>query len=88
MPPVLDPKDIYSETHPDKMSATVRDFPSRLYVPNSLSNTVDVIEAIVSTLVEAVSLGKGAPGGIVAIGAADTSWHVHRCQFIIEVVIV
>src|SRR5262245_58194607 len=44
MPPVLDPNDIYSETRSDKLSLAVRSFPSRLYVPNGISNTVDVID--------------------------------------------
>ena len=29
---------------PDKLSLAVRSFPSRLYVPNGISNTVDVID--------------------------------------------
>lgn len=44
MPPVLEPDDIYSETRPGKLSPVVKDFPSRVYVPNSKSNTVDVID--------------------------------------------
>src|SRR5256712_9291502 len=44
MPPVLDPNDLYSETGPDKLSPAVRGFPARLYVPNGISNTVDVID--------------------------------------------
>jgi DNA-binding beta-propeller fold protein YncE len=44
MPPVLEPDDIYSETRPGKLSPVVKDFPSLVYVPNSKSNTVDVID--------------------------------------------
>jgi len=44
MPPVVDPNDIYSETHVGKLSPTVRGFPDLIYVPNSDSNTVDVID--------------------------------------------
>src|SRR5215475_595610 len=44
MPLVVDPNDIYSETRPDKLSPAVRGFPSRLYVPNGISNTVAVID--------------------------------------------
>ena len=44
MPPVVDAKDIYSETHAGKLSPTVRSFPDLVYVPNSDSNTVDVID--------------------------------------------
>ncbi|HEX5228611.1 MAG TPA: hypothetical protein VFW44_12915 [Bryobacteraceae bacterium] len=44
MPPVIDPSDIYSETHAGKLSATVKNFANLIYVPNSDSNTVDVID--------------------------------------------
>src|SRR5215510_15800140 len=44
MPLVLNPNDIYSETRPDKLSPVVQGFPSRLYVPNGISNTVAVID--------------------------------------------
>jgi len=44
MPPVVDANDIYSETHVGKLSPTVRNFPQLVYVPNSDSNTVDVID--------------------------------------------
>src|SRR5258708_34122495 len=43
MPPVLDPNNIYSEDAAGKLSPVVKDFPSRVYVPNSGSNTVAVI---------------------------------------------
>src|SRR5262252_334965 len=57
MPPVLDADDIYSETRPDKVSPVVRDFPSRLYVPNSLSNTVDVIDPATAQIIESFPAG-------------------------------
>src|SRR5690242_14259244 len=44
MPPVLDPADIYAADHAGNLSDAVRSFPSRVYVPNSGSNTVDVID--------------------------------------------
>jgi YVTN family beta-propeller protein len=44
MPPVLNPKDIYSETRAGLVSPVVRSFPSRVFVPNTVSNTVDVID--------------------------------------------
>ena len=43
-PRYSDPNDIYSETRPDKLSPVVRGFPVRLYVPNGISDTVDVID--------------------------------------------
>jgi DNA-binding beta-propeller fold protein YncE len=44
MPLVVDPNDIYSETHAGKLSPAVRSFPDLVYVPNSDSNSVDVID--------------------------------------------
>ncbi|MCX4548055.1 YncE family protein [Streptomyces sp. NBC_01387] len=44
MPPVLDPKDLYVADRPNKLSPVVKDFPSRVYVPNTNSNTVTVID--------------------------------------------
>jgi YVTN family beta-propeller protein len=44
MPPVVDSNDIYSETRPGKLSPTVKSFPQLIYVPNSDSNSVDVID--------------------------------------------
>jgi len=43
MPPVLDPDDVYSADRAGDLSPVVRRFPARIYVPNSGSNTVDII---------------------------------------------
>jgi len=42
-PPLLDPTDVYAADRPDRLSPVVRHFPSLVYVPNSDSNTVSVI---------------------------------------------
>jgi YVTN family beta-propeller protein len=44
MPPVEDTSDIYAADHAGNLSPVVRDFPSRIYVPNSGSDTVDIID--------------------------------------------
>ena len=44
MPPVIEPSDIYAADHAGKLSDVVKNFPSRVYVPNSGSDTVDVID--------------------------------------------
>ena len=44
MPPIMNPRDIYAADHPGELSPVVRNFPSRVYVPNSDSNTVSVID--------------------------------------------
>jgi YVTN family beta-propeller protein len=44
MPPLLDPHDVYAADRPNDLSPVVRGFPARIYVPNSLSDTVTVID--------------------------------------------
>ena len=44
MPPVEDPSDIYAADHAGNLNPVVRDLTPRVYVPNSGSNTVDIID--------------------------------------------
>ena len=44
MPRILDSTNIYAADVANAFSATVKNFPSRIYVPNTQSNTVDVID--------------------------------------------
>lgn len=44
MPPPLDPGDVYAADRPGMLSPVVRGFRSLVYVPNSESGTVDVID--------------------------------------------
>ena len=58
MPPVLDPQDIYAADRPGHLSPTVKDYPARIYVPNSGSNTVDVINPATYKIVGHFRVGK------------------------------
>ena len=58
MPPVLSPADIYSETRAGKLSPVVKTFPARVYVPNSGSNTVDVIDPKTFKVVDHFAVGR------------------------------
>jgi YVTN family beta-propeller protein len=58
MPPVSDPNDIYSEDRPGMLSPVVKGYPSRVYVPNSKSNTVDVIDPATYKIVGHFAVGK------------------------------
>lgn len=58
MPPVIDWRNIYSEAAAGKLSPAVKDFPSYLYVPNSKSNTVDVIDQKTFRIVNHFAVGK------------------------------
>jgi YVTN family beta-propeller protein len=44
VPPLLDPHDVYAADRPGMLSPVVRGFPERVYVPNSESDTVSVID--------------------------------------------
>ncbi|MET8676745.1 YncE family protein [Streptomyces sp. NPDC004647] len=57
MPPVLDPKDLYAADRPGRLSPVVKDFPSRVYVPNTNSNTVSVIDPKTYKVVETIDVG-------------------------------
>jgi YVTN family beta-propeller protein len=44
VPPSLDPHDVYAADRPGRLAPAVRQFPARVYVPNSESNSVSVID--------------------------------------------
>lgn len=73
MPPVPDPNDIYSETRPDKFNPVVQGFPSRLYVPNSLSDTVDIIDPETYRIIESFPAGEE-PQHVVPSYDLKTLW--------------
>jgi YVTN family beta-propeller protein len=58
MPPVLDENNLYSETAAGKLADAVRSFPERVYVPNSGSNTVDVIDPKTFRVIDHFSVGR------------------------------
>lgn len=57
MPPPLDPHDLYAADRPNRLSPVVRGFRSLVYVPNSESATVDVIDPATYRIVEHFSVG-------------------------------
>ena len=54
---VAAPLDIYAADRPNRLSPTVAAFPSRIYVPNSVSNTVDVIDPATNTIIDHFDVG-------------------------------
>ena len=58
MPPVLDPHDIYVADLPGRLSPAVKDYPARIYVPNSGSNTVDVINPATFKIINHFNVGR------------------------------
>ena len=59
-----DTRDIYAADRPNQLSPTVANFPSLVYVPNSLSDTVDVIDPDTFTIVDHFATG-GLPQHVV-----------------------
>jgi len=53
-----DPPDVYAADRPGMLSPVVRRFPARIYVPNSESGTVDVIDPATRKLVDHFATGR------------------------------
>src|SRR5579884_336575 len=58
MPPVLDPENIYAADSAGNLSPEVRNFRPLVYVPNSGSNTVDVIDPKTYKIVDHFRVGR------------------------------
>lgn len=73
MPPVLDPRDVYAADRPNKLSPVVKDFPSRVYVPNTNSNTVSVIDPVTYQVIDTIPVGVQ-PQHVVPSWDMKTLW--------------
>ncbi|MFI8433021.1 beta-propeller fold lactonase family protein [Streptomyces sp. NPDC079020] len=73
MPPVLDPKDIYAADRPGRLAPAVRKFPPRVYVPNTSSNTVSVIDPKTYKVIETIPVGNQ-PQHVVPSWDMKTLW--------------
>ncbi|WP_225837949.1 YncE family protein [Streptomyces sp. NK08204] len=73
MPPVLDPKDVYAADRPNRLSPVVRNFPSRVYVPNTNSDTVTVIDPTTYRILETIPVGRQ-PQHVVPSWDLKTLW--------------
>ncbi|MEU3075481.1 beta-propeller fold lactonase family protein [Streptomyces laurentii] len=73
MPPPLDPHDLYAADRPNALSPVVKDFPSRVYVPNTNSNTVSVIDPATYKVIETIPVGKQ-PQHVVPSWDLKTLW--------------
>lgn len=58
MPPLPDSNDIYAADRAGSLSPTVADYPQRVYVPNAVSNTVDVIDPVSFKVVGHFAVGR------------------------------
>ncbi|MFD7440484.1 YncE family protein [Streptomyces sp. NPDC059909] len=73
MPSLLDPKDVYAADRPGRLSPVVADFPSRVYVPNTLSNTVSVIDPATYKVIDTIPVGAQ-PQHVVPSWDLKTLW--------------
>lgn len=73
MPPVLDPNNIYAADAPNALSPVVKDFPSLIYVPNTNSNTVSVINPKTMKVIGVHKVGRE-PQHVVPSWDLKTLW--------------
>ncbi|MEU6757508.1 YncE family protein [Streptomyces sp. NPDC046685] len=73
MPPLLDPNDVYAADRPGRLSPVVKDFPSRVYVPNTTSNTVSVIDPETYQVIDTIPVGVQ-PQHVVPSWDMKTLW--------------
>lgn len=73
MPPVLDPKDLYAADRPNRLSPVVKNFPSRVYVPNTNSDTVTVIDPKTYRILRTIPVGDQ-PQHVVPSWDMKTLW--------------
>ncbi|MCW2869203.1 beta-propeller fold lactonase family protein [Actinacidiphila oryziradicis] len=73
MPPLLDPKDLYAADRPNQLSPVVKNFPSRVYVPNTQSDTVSVIDPATYKVIKTIRVGRE-PQHVVPSWDLKTLW--------------
>lgn len=79
MPPVVDARNLYSETAAGKLSATVHGHLPRIYVPNLRTNDVSVIDPATMKVVDRFKVGK-APQHIVPSWDLKTLWVANNAE--------
>ncbi|MFE7621301.1 hypothetical protein [Streptomyces sp. NPDC057496] len=73
MPPVLDAEDVYAADRAGRLSPVVKDFPSRVYVPNTNSDTVSVIDPATYEVIKTIKVGRQ-PQHVVPSWDLKTLW--------------
>lgn len=73
MPAVTNSKDIYAADRPNQLSPVVKDFPERVYVPNTNSNTVTVIDPATFKVLKTIAVGRQ-PQHVVPSWDLKTLW--------------
>ncbi|MFD8705434.1 hypothetical protein ACFV1W_22950 [Kitasatospora sp. NPDC059648] len=73
MPAPLDPNDLYAADRAGLLSDTVKTFPSRVYVPNTESDTVSVIDPTTYQVIDTLHVGHQ-PQHVVPSWDLKTLW--------------
>jgi YVTN family beta-propeller protein len=79
MPPVVDPRNLYSEVGAGKVAAALRDDLERIYVPNLRSNDVYVVDPAAMKVVGRFKVGTG-PQHIVPAWDMRTLWVTNNAE--------
>ena len=79
MPPVSDPRNLYSETGPDKLSPAVANVPARVYVPNVKSHEVHVIDPATLKVIDRFKVGPN-PQHVVPSWDLTTLWVTNNAE--------
>jgi YVTN family beta-propeller protein len=79
MPAVIDAKNLYSETAPDRVSPALRDDPERIYVPNLRGNSVTVIDPNTLKVVDKFKVGRS-PQHVVPSWDLRTLWVANNAE--------
>ncbi|MCK7627908.1 YncE family protein [Streptomyces sp. RS10V-4] len=73
MPPLLDEHDLYAADRPNQLAPQVRHYPARIYVPNTGSDTVSVIDPATYKVIETIPVGVQ-PQHVVPSWDMKTLW--------------
>jgi YVTN family beta-propeller protein len=79
MPPVLDPRNLYSEIGKQHLSAAVRGDLERIYVPNLRSNDVSVIDPALMKVVDRFKVGVS-PQHVIPSWDLRTLWVANNAE--------
>ena len=79
MPPVIDPRNIYSETGPSHISAAIAGDPARVYVPNLRGDSVSVIDPATFKVVDTFPVGHS-PQHVVPSWDLRTLWVTNNSE--------
>ena len=73
MPPLLDPNDVYAADRAGQLSPVVQGFPNLIYVPNTQSDTVTIIDPVTYRVLRTVPVGNE-PQHVVPSWDLKTLW--------------